>query len=533
MTNSWETKAEICRKILTDSLNQEWLLPQAQLPPQSTTNIMTFPDTCGKLTDRETAITKLTAEGLTKRMGTGEMTATEVVIAFLKRGHIVHQLCNFATEFLVKEALEQAAKLDKHFEATGKLVGPLHGVPISVKEHFGFKGKVCHSAYVCFIDHIPSEDALILRILRDAGAVLHVRTNEPQILMSGETDNPIYGVSVNPFNRNLTPGGSSGGEGIAVGTHCSVIGLGTDIGGSVRVPAAFCGAYGLRTTALRNPYKGIFFQPDGQESIRCIAGPLANSLEDIDLFESVVLGSEPWDEEISLVPLPWKNVAPPNVNDLTVGVIWEDGTCRLHPPMLRALRTAVSKLQNAGVKVVDFEPFEHSMIVDVAKKLFFADAGQSQKEMLADGGEPIVALTQFAFDFAVREPMTVRDNWALNDKREGYRATYHRLMKERGVDVILSAAYPGPPAELGTFHYWAYTTVWNLLDQPAITFPTGLSVDQDLDKPFENFTPRSDVEKKEFYKCQIHPFSVTQPDGLISIIQTLLRDSPKLHSLSS
>lgn len=104
-----------------------------------------------------------------------------------------------------------------------------------------------------------------------------------------------------------------------------MIGLGTDIGGSIRVPAAFCGAYGLRTTALRNPYKGIFFTPDGQESIRCVSGPLARSIGDIDLFQKVVLAAEPWEEETSLVPLPWKKVAPLGVKDITIGVIWDDG----------------------------------------------------------------------------------------------------------------------------------------------------------------------------------------------------------------
>lgn len=103
------------------------------------------------------------------------------------------------------------------------------------------------------------------------------------------------------------------------------MGLGTDIGGSVRGPAAFCGCYGLRTTALRNPYKGICLPGLGQESIKCILGPLANSISDIQLFEDVVLNQEPWDEETSLVPLPWKKMEPYQPGQFTVGVIWDDG----------------------------------------------------------------------------------------------------------------------------------------------------------------------------------------------------------------
>lgn len=91
------------------------------------------------------------------------------------------------------------------------------------------------------------------------------------------------------------------------------------------MPAAFCGAYGLRPTALRNPYKGVFFPGDGQESIRCVIGPLANSVADLNLFQRSVIDQQPWEEETSLVPLPWKSLPPYKPTDITIGVIWDDG----------------------------------------------------------------------------------------------------------------------------------------------------------------------------------------------------------------
>jgi len=298
------------------------------------------------------------------QMAAGTLTAVDTVTAFLKRAHLGHQLLNFATEFMVEQALTRASELDAHFASTKSLVGALHGVPISVKEHVAIKGRLCHSCYITWTDNVADEDALMVKLLKDAGAVIHVRTNQPQTLMVRQTnfvrllllkecslrsgnemvlasnhsithadtlrqhidcDNVIYGPTVNPYNRKLTSGGSSGGEGASLGFRCAAVGIGTDIGGSVRVPAAFCGAYGLRTTALRNPYKGVLLAGDGQESIRCVISPLANSLADINLVQKAILDQEPWEEETSLVPLPWRSAPVVEPSQITVGVIWDDG----------------------------------------------------------------------------------------------------------------------------------------------------------------------------------------------------------------
>jgi len=136
--------------------------------------------------------------------------------------------------------------------------------------------------------------------------------------------NNITGTTVNPHNRTLTPGGSSGGEGASMGFRCAPLGIGTDIGGSIRCPAAFCGAYGFRPSSLRNPSTGIKVASSGQETIRGVVGPMSScSIEDLELFQRAVLDQEPWDVETSLMPLPWRNVAP--TRDMTVAIMWDDG----------------------------------------------------------------------------------------------------------------------------------------------------------------------------------------------------------------
>ena len=136
--------------------------------------------------------------------------------------------------------------------------------------------------------------------------------------------NNITGKTLNPHNRTLTPGGSSGGEGASTGFKCAPLGIGTDIGGSIRAPAAFCGTYGFRPTAMRNPMAGIQVAAIGQETIHGVVGPLSScSVEDLELFQKAVLDQEPWDTETSLVPVPWRTVAP--TRDMTIAIMWDDG----------------------------------------------------------------------------------------------------------------------------------------------------------------------------------------------------------------
>lgn len=156
MTASWEDKAEKCRAILQNSLNSIWLLAPEELPPATQLDVSSFINTCNLLSPRELDITNSDGTHLTNQMQAGCLTAVETVTAFLKRAHIAHQLVNFATEFMVEEALAAAAELDEYFKATGKLKGCLHGLPISVKEHVAFKNRITHVGYVAWVDNVTS-----------------------------------------------------------------------------------------------------------------------------------------------------------------------------------------------------------------------------------------------------------------------------------------------------------------------------------------------------------------------------------------
>ncbi|EAW13376.1 fatty-acid amide hydrolase [Aspergillus clavatus NRRL 1] len=500
-TENWEGQARKAKDLLQNSIPKQWLVSADKLPPADQKNVEDFPRKSGVLSDREISITEKSATALVAGMAAGMLTAEEVVVAFLKRAVLGHQLLNFATEFMADEAIARARELDAHYRRTGKLVGPLHGVPISVKEHIGLKGRTCNAGFAAWVDEIASEDALLLQYLRKAGAVFHVRTNQPQSLMHLCCDNNLTGPTVNPYNRTLTAGGSSGGEGASMGFKCAPLGVGTDIGGSIRSPAGFCGAYGFRPTTLRNPGVGTKIPCPGQESIRGTLGPLASqSIEDLDLFQRALIDQEPWEIETSLVPIPWKRVAP--TRNMTVGIMWDDGCVRPHPPITRALQHAKEKLLAAGINVVDWEPHRHDHGWEIVSTLYFPDAAANQRVVFAASNEPLLPLTEWALNFSRATPLSIPENWALNCQRDSYRDAYHALMRARGVDFILCPVYPGVAAVFGESHYWNYTAVWNILDQPGAVFPSGLVVDPVLDAVDGGYVPRSEVDAREWAKYQ-------------------------------
>ncbi|KAL3451863.1 fatty-acid amide hydrolase [Aspergillus insuetus] len=464
----WVAQATQCRDILKESMPISYQISEEKLPP------------------KELLITETTATDLVKKMGSGTWTAEEVTIAFLKRATI-------------EDALYQAKRLDAIFQETHELVGPLHGVPISVKEHVGIKGRVYNAGFLGWSDFVSPDDAHIVQFLRNAGAIMHVRTNEPQSLMHMDSANNITGRTLNPFNRNLSPGGSSGGEGASLGFRCAVLGVGTDIGGSSRLPAAFNGVYGLRPTAFRLPLAGLRATGPGQESIRGVIGPLAGS----------GLGQNPWKMNPSLVPVPWRLVDTPT--GLAVGIMKNDNVVHPHPPIARALLVTEKKLQAAGVNVVEWVPFQHEQINKIPISLFSADGHRNLKEAPETSGEPILPLTDAVLNWG--NEIRVYENWELNYKREILRAQYHGLMQQRGVDLILSPAYVGvaPKNETGT--YIGYTSVWNVLDHPSVVIPTGLAVDQELDVSDTTYRPRSELDAREQAKYAPERFT-DAPIGL-------------------
>jgi len=395
------------------------------------------------------------------------------------------------------------------------------------------KGLDLNAGFVSWVGRTATDDALILKLLWNAGCVFYARTTEPQALMHLETSNNIYGVTVNPYNTNLTSGGSSGGEGALLGMRGSCLGIGTDIGGSIRSPAANNGVFGLRPTSYRLPLSGIAATMLGQEQIIPVIGPLSTSLEGVKIFTKAIIDQQPWLYEPTLVRMPWKDTSTETLIrrdsagrlKLRVGVLADDGVVRPHPPILRGIKTLVEKLKlNPDIEVVNFPPWKHAKAWKIISSLYFADGGSEEAEAIDSSGEPWRPLTNYIIKENPNvKKLSISEVWSLTVQRDAYKESYARHWNsvntsipgpdagnivavnalaemENMVDVILTPAGPGVAPPLDCARYWGYTAQWNLLDYPSLIFPTGLQVGPE-DMIEEGYQPRNEKDKYNYELC--------------------------------
>ncbi|KAM7186612.1 acetamidase [Naviculisporaceae sp. PSN 640] len=438
-------------------------------------------------------ITNLVIKDLTKLIRTGQISAEEVATAFLRRSAIAQQTVNCITELLGERALSRARELDQTRRGISNTAkGPLHGIPISVKSHIGIEGRRMPAGYIAWWNNTCPRDALVVQILERAGAIVHARTTEPQSMMQLECVSNLYGPTLNPHNVSLSSGGSSGGEGALVAMGGSSIGVGSDVGGSIRVPAAACGIFGLKPTAFRVPTTGWSSTPPGADPIPTVLGPISRDLEGIELFMETVLAAESWKVEPALVPLPWRQVTLDR--PIKIGIALHDGTVLPHPPITRTLQELADKIRAIpGFDVVDFPLYKVDEAWAIASSLYFTDGGAADLSAMAESGEPILPLTNWIINQTpgVKNLSRAELEYWL-EEREEYRLEYAAAWNSTGtwdekegewvntVDVLLCPVMPGVATRHGTAKYWSYSAVWNLLDYPALAFPAG-RVDKDKD----------------------------------------------------
>ncbi|KAK3117810.1 hypothetical protein LTR53_000498 [Teratosphaeriaceae sp. CCFEE 6253] len=524
----WTDIAAKAQTKLRNSIPAEWRIPHDKLPPEDQLDVTGFPAKCGLLSDAELKITASYATEIVGAVAAGEWTSVEVATAFCKRAAIAHQVTNCLTVVMFDAALKQAKKLDDHFARTGKVVGPLHGLPVSLKDNFNIP---CYPSSVGFcawaLEPVKVESTIVT-MLRDLGAVAYVKTNVPTAMMIAESVNNVYGRTVNPLNRNLTSGGSSGGESALIAMNGSPLGVGTDIGGSLRIPAACTGIFTIRPSFGRYPHFDARTGMGGQEAIASVHGPMARSIADLRLFAEHVSNSSPWLKDPKCLPIPYRAV---ELNSkLKFAVLWDNGIVHPTPPVARALKEVADTLKKNGHEVVDWSADGHAEAMelmakyverwhsvqrakthaDLASRLFVADGGKSIQAILEASGEPLRPEMQAYGD---AKELGVFDGWQLQKQRTALCKRYlDRWAACEGLDAILSPTTPYAAPKSGDFKTVSYTGVYNILDSTATSFPTGVSADKERDVyagDFQAYGNDDEVTQKDYEPAAVHGMPVS------------------------
>ncbi|KAI3336347.1 amidase [Xylariaceae sp. AK1471] len=491
MGGLWESISAKKRQDLLNSIPSEWRIPSDLLPPESQEDVTSFPQSSGWFTQEELDITNSTALELLPRLASGELKSEVVTRAFCKRASAAHQLTNCLSETCFERAISTAKALDAHLAQTKVPVGPFHGLPISLKDNFNLLGLDSTIGFTSLVGNPADHESALADLLVGAGAVIYVKTNVPTAMMIAETVNNTFGRTVSPLNRKLTSGGSSGGESALIMFKGSPLGVGTDIGGSLRIPAACTGIFTLRPSFGRFPTLGCRSGLPGQEAVQSVNGPMTRSLADLEYYSKTIVDAEPWHTDPRCLPIPWRSVSLPS--KLKIAVMWHDGMVLPTPPVTRALRHAVEKLRGAGHELVDWSPEDQRQGTRLLGRMFLADGGKAIARELAKTGEPLRPEME---GYGNAHELGALEYWHLHLERQELQKRYLDRWKKADIDAILCPVTPYSTVENGKFRHVGYTGVYNVLDYACMSFPTGITVDQAADVPQnDTYQPLSDMDK--------------------------------------
>jgi amidase len=382
---------------------------------------------------------------------------------------------------LLEEQARAAAKRAETAVMRGDALGLLHGVPVTVKDSFDMAGlpTLCGSKFR--VGHRAAEDATSVARLRAAGAIILGKTNCPEFLSNYETDNFIVGRTNNPWDLERTAGGSSGGESAAISSFCSAGGIGSDGGGSVRIPAHFCGIAGLKPTPGRVSATGHFPVISHPGGLLGVAGPMARTANDVRLLFATLSGYDSQDPFSVPVPL-----QAPRAANLRVGLMEQFHDVPVHPDVRETVQKAAGVLAEIGCKVEPFKPRG----IERAPNLwwfFFGQLPAPLTKAMIQGREQEAHWTGAEFLAAALEQRAPTVEDVLNNLAARDRMRAGLLREMESVPVIL-APVCGVPAfrhrerhwswngkSIGLFQAMMPVTPWNLLGMPAVAIPFGMS----------------------------------------------------------
>ncbi|NXE39653.1 FAAH1 hydrolase, partial [Ptilorrhoa leucosticta] len=447
------------------------------------------------------SILSLPLPELSKKLRDGSLPPDHVFYAYVGKALQIATETNCITEFLQESEsqLRKAKLMEKQ--------GLLYGVPVSIKDSIDCQGHDSTLGFIKNLNKPAAEDSVVVQVLKRQGAIPFVKTNVPQSLISYDCKNLIFGQTCNPLLYTRTSGGSSGGEGALVGGGGSILGIGTDVGGSLRFPAAFCGICTIKPTGNRLSKRGIMAGVVGQKAVAAAVGPLAKDVESLALCLRALLSEDMFSLDSTVPPLPFNEEVYSSTKPLRIGYYETDFFTMPSPAMRRAVRETKQLLEEAGHTLVPFELTNVDYVIfNYCVRGMFADGGSSfvkkfkgemetggmglffwlakaphwLKTLLSWTAKPFVP--RFSSIIRSMKENTVDEVWSLHQEIEDFCHQFIAQWKKLNLDVMLCpmlgpALGIGYPAKLSVAV--SYTMLYNALDFPAGVVPVTLVTDED------------------------------------------------------
>ncbi len=450
-------------------------------------------------------LTAKSATELANLIRSRAVSPVEVVEAYLRRIERLNPALN-AIVTLSPAVLDQARAAEADL-INGKQVGSLHGVPLTVKDTIDTEGLRTTSGSRLRANHVPNQDATAVARLKAAGAIILGKTNTPEMAIPYETDNTVFGRTNNPHAHQRTPGGSSGGEAAAIAACLSPAGIGSDLSGSIRVPAHFCGIAGLKPTTGRVPMDGHTPSATGLLSLGASIGPMARAIEDLSLLFNVIGDATPSELSQRAFPLA-KAIAA--LNGLRVAWYANDGVAPVTDETRAAIVSAAKVLSDAGLEVSEAKPPGIARGPGLWIELFSKAATEQLREFYRGkeneaGSQVSLLLRNPAEDTDLQSKISAAERVAAAVlERESLREDL--LLWLKTTPLILAPVGATPAFEHGArrvdvngqsisvFRAFSYAQTFNVFGLPSVVVPAGRSAEglpigvQIVGRPFEERT---------------------------------------------
>ncbi len=424
-------------------------------------------------------LVKLSVCEMAEAIRNKKASSRELTQACIERIERVNPELNAVIQPCFDHALEQADFADQAL-AKSELFGALHGVPFTMKDSIETEGLTCVCGTEGRREFVPQQDAVLVKRLKDQGAILLGKTNTPEICMAFETDNIVFGKTNNPYDLNKSCGGSSGGEAAIIAACGSPFGLGSDAGGSIRFPSHACGIAGVKPTSGRLPRTGHYIPPGGALGPLWQIGPMARTASDLAYLFPLLLGGDPGDPAV--VPMPYYDPNQVDVSKLKIAYYTDNGVVTPTDETKKAVQNAVRVFSERGAEVTEAKPNCYGREADMWLDLCGVDGGALLKQVLDQSGTKNLAPTmQRLLELCETRTRDSNGFHHLLFEWSQFKASMYEFMQ--GYDLIICPVCATPAFDHGVsydddvFPGFSYTIAFNLSGLPGAVVRGGTSKD--------------------------------------------------------